>query len=256
MSEPAPCLPAIVLAGGKTRPEFAAEAGVERRALAEIHGRTMVSYVLRALRQAATIGEILLAAPPDFPPQPEADRHVAVDDGLEENIRAALTHCAGAEFVVLVTADIPFLRPESIDDYVRASLATGADLCYSAITQETCQAQFPEMKRTYLYTPTGGVTGGNVVVQRVATYERQAETLREAYAARKNPVFLAKLIGLRNVFKLVTRRLTLKDIEQATGRLMGVKVRLVETPHADLGTDVDRPEDLRLARERLHPKSS
>lgn len=253
MSEPAPCLPAIVLAGGKTRPEFAAEAGVERRALAEIHGRTMVSYVLRALRQAATIGEILLAAPPDFPAQPEADRHIAVDAGLEENIRAALTHCAGAEFVVLVTADIPFLRPESIDDYVRVSLATGADLCYSAITQETCQAQFPEMKRTYLYTPTGGVTGGNVVVQRVATYERQAATLREAYAARKNPVFLAKLIGLGNVLKLVTRRLTLPDIERATGRLMGVTVRLVETPHADLGTDVDRPEDLRLARERLRP---
>ena len=56
MSETAPRLPAIVLAGGKTRPEFAAEAGVERRALAAIHGRTMVSYVLRALRQAIDLG--------------------------------------------------------------------------------------------------------------------------------------------------------------------------------------------------------
>lgn len=253
MSDPAPRLPAIVLAGGKTRPEFAAEAGVERRALAEIHGQTMVSYVLRALRQATTIGEILLAAPSDFPLQPEADRHVPVDGGLEENITTALTHCAGAEFVVLVTADIPFLRPDSIDDYVRACLATGADLCYSAITQEACQKEFPGMKRTYLHAPTGSVTGGNVVVQRVSTYQRQAETLREAYAARKNPVFLAKLIGLGNVLKLLTKRLTLGDIEQATGRLMGVKVRLVVTPHADLGTDVDRPEDLRLARERLRP---
>lgn len=226
---------------------------MERRALAEIHGQTMVRYVLRALRQAETIGEILLAAPADFPSQPEADRHVAADAGLEENIRLALRHCQGAEFVVLVTADIPFLQPGSMDDYVRASLATGADLCYSAITQEACQAQFPGMKRTYLHTPTGSVTGGNVVVQRVSTYERQAETLREAYTARKNPVFLAKLIGLGNVLKLVTRRLTLADIEQATGRLMGVRVRLVVSPHADLGTDVDRPEDLRLARERLRP---
>jgi 2-phospho-L-lactate guanylyltransferase (CobY/MobA/RfbA family) len=213
----------------------------------------MVSYVLRALQQASTIGEVLLAAPSDFPPQPDADRHIPVDGGLEENVRVAIAHCPGAEFVVLVTADIPFLQPHSMDDYVRDSLATGADLCYSAITQEACQSQFPGMKRTYLHTPQGSVTGGNVVVQRVSTYERQAETLREAYAARKNPVFLARLIGLGNVVKLLARRLTLRDIEQATGRIMGVKVRLVVSSHADLGTDVDRPEDLRLARERLRP---
>ena len=248
--------PALVLAGGKTSPEFAAEAGVENRALAEIEGLPMVRYVLRALREARSVDRILLVAPEGFPDQPEADLRVTAEGTVDQNIQAALGQCRGAEFVLISTADIPFLTAEAVDDYVRRCLESGADCCYAAVTEEACRKQFPGMRRTWLHTPDFTVTGGNMVFQRVSAFARQAETLRRAYRSRKNPVFLAKLIGPGNVLKLLRRRLTLADIEAAASRVMGSRCRLIVTPYAEVGTDIDRPEDLRLAREILQGSGS
>jgi GTP:adenosylcobinamide-phosphate guanylyltransferase len=247
-------VPALVLAGGKTRPEFAAVAGVSQRALADINGQPMVRYVLRALQQAATVGPVILVAPADFPTQPEADFHVAADGGLEENVRLGLRACGASELALIVTADIPFLRPASVDDYVRQCVDADVDCCYAAIPAESCRERFPHMRRTYIRASNRSVTGGNVVLQRLSTYDQQAATLREAYRRRKSPLFLARLIGAGSVLRLMTGRLTNEDIERGASRLMGVRCRLIVTPHADLGTDVDRPEDLRLAREMLRPE--
>jgi hypothetical protein len=79
--------------------------------------------------------------------------------------------------------------------------------------------------------------------------------VREAYKSRKNPLFLASLIGLRNVGKFLMGKLTPADIEKAASRMMGTQCRLMITGHAELGSDVDKPDDLRLARKRLFPPS-
>lgn len=255
-------VPAIVLAGGRTSRAFAEEAGVAHRALAEVGGLPMVAHVVRALRETECVSAVTVAAPPGFPERawrpPGGGAPVSLletDAGLEENLRRGLAAARAAdpeaEYALITTADIPFVHPAALRDYVHAALATGADCIYAAIPRERCVACFPEMKRTYLPAPSGHVTGGNVVVQRIATYERQAETLRRAYAARKNPLALARIIGGANLLRLVARRLELPHIEEAAGRLMGVRVRLLVTPHAELGTDIDRPADLRLARSLL-----
>lgn len=250
-------MPALVLAGGKTGADFAAAAGVPdapgQRALAPIHGQAMIRYVLRALRAAETVDRVLLLAPPGIPAQPEADELVPTNSDLPGNIQAGLRRCAGAEYVLMVTADIPFITGPMVDDYVRACLALDVDCCYAAIPEEACLKRFPEMRRTYLRTRSGAYTGGNIVVQRVSAFDKEAAMLREAYARRKNPAFLARLIGWRNVFKLLTRSLELEDISAAASRLMGVRCRLVVTPWAELGSDVDKPDDLALARKLLRP---
>lgn len=247
-------IPAIVLAGGKTSPEFAEAAAVPAtpgsRALAPIGGRPMVGYVLSALQQAETIDRVLLVAPSGFPEQPEADELVAADGDLPDNIRKGIERC-GAPFVLIITADLPFLTAAGVDDYVRSSLALDVDCAYSVLTEEVCSRAFPEMKRTYLRSDRGRVTGGNAVVQRISTFDRQAELLREAYRRRKSPLFLARMIGLRNVVKFLMGKLSLEDIQEAASRLMGVRCVLLPTPHAGLGTDVDRPEDIVLARRLL-----
>lgn len=253
-----PGVTALVFAGGKTGPEFAAAAGVPdapgARSLAEIHGLPMVRYVLQALQQAETVDRVLLVAPTGFPSQPEADDMVHSDADLVGNIAAGLTRCLGAEHALLVTADIPFITPAAIDDYVRVCREVGADVCYAAIPEAACEKQFPGMRRTYLRTRRTAYTGGNVVFQRVAVFERQAEMLRVARARRKSPAFLAKMIGWGNLLKLLTRRLELEDISQAASRLLGVHCQLVVTPWAELGSDVDKPDDLLLARSLLHPR--
>lgn len=250
-----PPVPALVLAGGKTGAEFAAAAGVPEesgaRFLAQIGGQAMVRYVLRALQGAALVSRVVLVAPPGFPEQPEADLLVPADGGLEENIRTGLQACGEVPFFLIVTADIPFITPEGIDDYIRRSAAADVDCCYAAIPREACEKQFPGTKRTYVRLSGAEYTGGNVVFQRASAYERQADLLREAYQRRKNPLFMVRLIGAGNVLKFLAGKLRLEDVEAAAGRLMGVRCRLMVTPHAELGTDVDKPGDLALARQLL-----
>jgi molybdopterin-guanine dinucleotide biosynthesis protein A len=245
--------PAIVLAGGKTSPEFAAEAGNSQRALADIHGWTMVRYVIAALNGATGVDRVILVAPTGFAAQPGVAEQLAAEGTLSENIQAGLDRCDGAEYALLVTADIPFLTPEAVDDYLRRCRAADADCCYAAITREACEKRFAGMKRTYVRISGQTVTGGNAVYQRVAAFPQMAESIREAYLRRKNPLYLARLIGLENVAKLVTGRLQTADIERGASRLMGVSCRLINTPYPEVGTDVDKPADLRLARELLRP---
>src|SRR5688572_7573154 len=101
-------MPAIVLAGGTTSPQFAAEAGLEARtgarALADINGWPMVRYVLRALKEAQTISTILLVAPGDFPAQAEADVQLIGGGGLVDNIETGLAACGDATHAAFVTA--------------------------------------------------------------------------------------------------------------------------------------------------------
>src|SRR5438105_487566 len=116
-------VPAVLLAGGKTTPEFAREAGTAERALADVNGRPMVRYVIEALKAAETVDRIILVAPPGFPEQPGVDRHVASAAGLVGNIRAGLRECGDAQFALFATADIPFLTGAAIDDHLRACAA-------------------------------------------------------------------------------------------------------------------------------------
>jgi len=250
-------VPALVLAGGKTPPEFAAAAGVPEtsgsRALADINGLPMVRYVLRALQAASTVGEVILVSPPGASDQPEADRRVEADRDFAGNISAGLEQCKDAEFVLIVTADLPFLTPEAVDAFVSEGLSRGADCCYAGIPKEACDERFPGMRRTYLHARNGSFTGGNVVLQRVSAFPRQAEMVREAYLRRKNPAFLARLIGPSNLVKFFLRRLTQQDLEESVSRLLGVRCSLILTRFAELGTDIDKPDDLALARRMLHP---
>jgi molybdopterin-guanine dinucleotide biosynthesis protein A len=246
-------VPAVILAGGSCSAEFAAAAGTQWRAEADINGWPMVRYVIRALRDASEIGRIVLVAPKGFPQQPEADIQLCGDEDLPGNITIGLSECGGAEYALLVTADIPFLTPEAVDSFVRQSLAAEADLCYAAIPKEACERRFPGMRRTYLQTPGVTLTGGNVVLQRISVFERQAQLVRVAFESRKNPLFLARLIGLGNVAKFLARKLTPEDIEKAVSRMMGTRCRLLITGHAELGSDVDKPNDLVLARKWLFP---
>jgi len=248
-------VPAVVLAGGGTSPAFAAVAGLPAepgsRALADLHGRPMVAWVLAALRKARLVDRLVLVAPPGFPSLPEADEQVTGDGTLPDNIAAGLARLPGATHALLVTADVPFLTGEAVDDFLRRAHAAGADCCYCGIPLAVCRRRFPEMRRTSVRLDGERVTGGNVVLQRIAAFPRQAEALKEAYRRRKAPGYLVRLIGPANVLRFLLGRLRRTDIEAGASRVLGVACRLILSDYPELGTDVDRPEDLLLARKLL-----
>jgi CTP:molybdopterin cytidylyltransferase MocA len=248
-SDKPPSVAAVVLAGsGKTDEEFRQRAGVAHRALAEVGGRTMLATVLGALRGSGAVERVVLIAGPELGEVAGIDRRLSPGEGLVENILQGMRACADADYVLLSTADLPFLTSESVARLVASGVESGGGFCYPAFRKEENERRFPGMRRTYARLADGTFTGGNLFLTRPAVLLAQEERMRYAYAARKQPWKLSLLFGLSFLWRLCRGTLTLAQLEARASVVFGVPVRVLLLPYPELGADVDRPEDLEAAR--------
>ena len=251
---------ALILAGGKTTPEMReAAGGVANRALVSFNGRTMLDYVVTAVRGGLPghndAGRILVAGDVPTPAGCEA---VPGGTSLVDTLLNGVSVLGPDETRLLVaTSDIPFLTVEAVRDFVEQTATTPAAFYYPIVRAEVCAARFPDMRRTTLRIAEGTFTGGNLALLDPAFLRRREATLRAAYARRKSVTALARMLGPGLLFRLVVSRLhpralAIPHLEAAVSRLLGgAAVRAVISPFAEVGADVDRPEDVVLARAYL-----
>ena len=177
---------------------------MENRALVRLGERTMLEYVIAALRGASCIDRIFVVG--DVPesngyfsvPSPGRQRLVqnlfAALMAVQEVSRSAPTKSSGQPALV-VTSDIPFLTASAVEDFVEQALASEADFCYPIIPIAVCLAKFPQMQRTTLKVQEGTFTGGNLMLLNPAVVTEHRETILRAYAARKRPLQLGGMLG-------------------------------------------------------------
>ena len=248
----------VVLAGGKNKTEMLELSGVSSRALTPLGTRTMLDYVTKALRHSPTVGQIYVVG--EVPP---SDNYTQISGGttLIENLLAGLQAAqksGHSERILVSTSDIPFLTPESVEDFVRQGLASGADLCCSYVSLDRCLEQYPEMKRTAIKLREGRFTLGNLMLVNPAPLLAHPEIIEAAYAARKSPVQVAKLLGPGLLGRLLLAQtispslLTIRMLELAAGRLLGgIPAAAIRSSYAEIGTDIDKPGDVAIARRLL-----
>ena len=63
------------------------------------------------------------------------------------------------------------------------------------------------------------------------------------------------MFGWKALVKVVLGRLTIAEGEKVASRLLGCRARVIISPHADLGMDVDKPHQLEMARRLLAARS-
>src|SRR5690606_2194538 len=119
------------------------------------------------------------------------------------------------------------------------------------VSRQTSEARFPGQRRTYVHLRSGAYTGGNCVLVAPSLLLKQRELFDQAVALRKDPVRMARLLGLGFIVKFLLRRLEAADIERVVQERLGIHGAIVEVPYAEIGFDVDKPEDLELARRLL-----
>ena len=253
---------AVILAGGKNSAEMAAATGVENRALTPLGTRPMLDYVVSALHAAPSVGGLYVVG--DIPPG-ETYHAVAGGETLLDNLLAGLRAASGgpeagaSERVLVSTSDIPFLTAEAADDFVSRALASGADLCCSYVPVSRCYARFPDMKRTAIKLREGQYTLGNLMLVSPRFLLAHSDTITRAYAARKSPVQVARLLGPGFLVRLLAAQLLapsllpLSALEQSVSRLLGSGARAVGicSEYPEIGTDIDKPEDVAVARRLL-----
>lgn len=249
----------VVLAGGSNSPEMEAATGVTNRALVNLGAETMLSRVVSALHAADLTERIYVVG--DVPSDTRYEL-VAGGETLLENLFAGLRAAnsdGDARPVLASTSDIPFLTAESVDFFLRESLASGGDFCYPIIPISFCREHFPEMKRTTLRLREGTFTGGNMMVLNSRFLFAHEATITRAFAARKSVFKIGRMLGCGLLTRILAAQLiapsllTVSALEAGVSQLIGegCQAHAVVTPYAEIGTDVDHPEDIAVANRLL-----
>ena len=251
---------ALILAGGKLAPELVAVAeGATNRALIRVgaSGETMLDLVVNAVRGGMGGAERILVA--GDVPLPAGCEAVPGGDSLVETLMNGANALYASETRLLIaTADAPFLSAEAVADFLRRAAAVQpTPFAYPLIEAGACVKAFPGMKRTVLKLAEGTFTGGNLALLDPVFLRQSAPAIRAAYAQRKNVAGLAQQLGAETIARLLLSRLFphllgIAHIERALGKLLRSDTpRAIITPFAEIGADVDRPEDVALARSIL-----
>ena len=231
----------IILAGGDAWGEY------PTKAMVPVAGVPMVCRVAQAMMDSGVVDRIVAVGPCEALRAVLPDNRITVlpqVGRLIENIGAAVDALQNDDFVVCCTADAPALTPESVADAVQAGLAAQAEAVYTFVEKSVIEKAFPGAKRTYVRLKTGRMTGGNLTMFCPKAFTRNRELLEDLMNNRKSPVKLARILGMRTLLNLALGRLTVEEGERAGHRLIGAKVFAYQSPYAEIGQDVDRPEDV------------
>ena len=247
---------AVVLAGGKVPEELVLVTPGGERALIELDGVSLLARVLDSLRAAPEIERIIVVTTPRTLAQLPADvEGLASGTTLSGNLLAGASAATSSQ-VLVVTGDIPLVTGATWSQFLGAVYERDLDAAYPIVKRETCERQFPGGKRTYGALRDGTFTGGNAFVLPRAHLDTLRDLIEAAYSARKNPFKLANRLGLAFLFKALTKRLTVADVESKLSLLLGCRGGAIICEDASIAFDVDKAADLAVATQVLHARSA
>lgn len=239
----------LILAGsrpGAGDPVAEAE-GVPHKVLARVEGVTLIERVVRAAR---TFGANEIAVSANHPAVEAEARRLGATllptaRGPSESVAAAFARY-GAPLLV-TTADHALLEAGWLRALV-AGTPAGSDVALMMARRELVEEAAPGSARTWLKLADGHWSGCNLFLLASPCAARVTEAWREVEAERKRPWRLARRLGPRTLVDYALGRLTMAAAVSRLGGRIGVEAALVPAPDGRAAIDVDKPEDLVLAR--------
>jgi len=240
-----------ILAGQATEPDtLALETGEPCKALLQIKGRPMVSYVINALRESGRIGRLVLVGlsgeqlgmvtselPLLFLPSHQE---------IVDNMLSAIEALSDVDWVLFCSSDIPLLTAEAVRDFLARCEATQADLYYPIVRREVMEGRFPGSGRSFRQLVEGAFAGGDIYLVRPGVLRANADFARILTARRKSGWRLAKVLGPRIIFGFLTHRLRIAELEARVGKILHCTCKAIISPYAELAMDVDKPGHLQV----------
>ena len=250
---------AIVLAGGIPQPNeplYSYTKG-DPKALMDIAGKPMIQWVLDALGGAKHVDNVIVVG---LSPKNELAcnkplYYLSNQGRMLANIVAGVNKSLELDkktkYVLVVSADIPALKPGMVDWLVETSMQTKDDIYYGVCTREVMEARFPGSKRTYTKLKGIELCGADINVSHVRNATEHLDMWESLIGTRKSPLKQAGIIGLGTLFQVLTRSITLDGLVEKVCKRIGIKGRAIIWPHAEACMDVDKPHQLEIMREDM-----
>ncbi len=254
MSQRQPIAATVLAAGTKAEP-ISQATGVAHKALLEVAGQPVVNRVIAALQAAPTVGDVVVVTAPASPVQQVLPAGVpwteSSGESFVDTINAGLDYHRAHDHVLLVTCDLPLLTAEAVDHFVAAALDSGAELCYSMVRVERAAKLYGTGRHTVVRLRDGAFNGGNLALVSRDFIRRESQRLKMAFAGRKNPIRLARLLGGAFIWRYITGRLTVADIVARASQILRCQAMVVDSPYAEICFDLDKPEHIAIAARHL-----
>jgi NDP-sugar pyrophosphorylase family protein len=230
------------------------------KALLDVAGKPMAQWVLDALDGAGTVQRVVIVGLPadDGISCSKAEAYVPNQGGMLDNIRAGVEKVMelnpSAGHVLVASSDIPAITSEMVDWLVNTTMQTDHDVYYTVITREVMEARFPKSKRSYTRLKDVEVCGGDMNMIRTSMVTANEEIWTRILAARKNVFKQASLIGFGTLLLLLLRQLNLESGIQRVCERLDISGRVIFSPYAEIGMDIDKPGQLEILRKDLARK--
>jgi GTP:adenosylcobinamide-phosphate guanylyltransferase len=250
---------AIVTAGGIPQPEdplYTYSHG-DSKAMIDVAGKPMIQWILDALGEARSVDNVIvIGLSPKSGVTCKKPLYFISNQGrmlanVVAGVNKSLELRKDTDYVLLVSSDIPALKPEMVDWLVETCMQTKDDIYYGICRKEIMEKRFPNSRRTYTHLKDMDVCGADMNMAHVRMATEHLDMWEQLIGNRKSPLRQAKIIGFGTLFALFTRRLTLDDAIRRVCERIGIKGRAIDWPYAEPCMDVDKPHQLELLREDL-----
>jgi len=250
---------AIVTAGGIPQPQdplYTYSHG-DSKALIDVAGKPMIQWVLDALGSAQQVDNVIvIGLTAKSGVTCNKPLHFISNQGrmlanIVAGVNKSLELDKKSKYVLVVSSDIPTIKPEMVDWLIDTCMETQDDLYYGVCPKDVMETRFPGSKRTYTHLKNMDVCGADINVSHVRNATEHLEMWESLIGSRKSPLKQASVIGFGTLFKLFTRQLTLEEaVERVTSRI-GISGRAIVWEHAEPCMDIDKPHQLELLRDDL-----
>ena len=226
------------------------------RALIPVGGKPLLEYVLQSLATVTPVTRIICVTTPGALQTLPAKIGEVEIKGLPSGDKLSANLLNGAreaqsDQILIVTGDGPLATGRTWMQFLDGAAVNRLEAAYAVVREDKMEAQFAGAARTYARFNDGAFSGGNAFLVPRARLPELEHLIETAFAARKNPLGMAKLLGIGFIVKALLHRLPVGEAETKVSHLLGCRAGRVEVPDATIAFDVDKPQDLALAEKWL-----
>lgn len=230
------------------------------KALLELAGQSMIQWVLDALDGARLVDRVVIvglaeaarlrcAKPLSFYPS---------YGGFFDNVMAG-RHIIReispqAAYALVVSSDIPAATPAAADWLIAQASDAAHEVYFVVIRKEVMEDEFPGSRRSYAHLKGLDLCSADMHVLSVSREPDSEDVWKILAGARKHVLRMASLFGVGFLARAALRRVGLEEAERHICGRLGVNGRVLLSPYAEIGMDVDKPHQLEMLRTHLEQR--
>ncbi len=251
---------ALILAGGVIKQDDPLwdECNGNPKSYIQINGKPMIQWIINALDGAELVESIHVIG------LPESDKISSVKEmffypeqgGILENLLFGagmiMKNNPESDYFLSVSADIPLIYPEIVDSVIWNANLPDVDIFYNIVEKSNMLKTFPNVRRTYMRLNEGLFCGGDM---HVVNAKYLIGTVAQKFVKyRKNPLKLIFVVGFVPLLRMIFKPYSLISAEEVIFKRTGIRAKPTICHYAEIGMDIDKPEQLEIARDYISKK--